>query len=131
MSPILFTSQGRPNVLKILMPYPPSINRLWRASKRGGVYKSQEYRDWQTEARWEIDKQIKKQRVSGHYKLTILVVRPDKRRRDLGNLEKAISDILVMTNTIDDDCLCDWIDIRWTESGPDCMVIIEPMGEIK
>jgi crossover junction endodeoxyribonuclease RusA len=56
-------------------------------------------------------------------------VRPDKRKRDLGNLEKAISDILVSQNIVEDDSLCEWIEARWVEKGPECKVIIERLGE--
>ena len=77
---------------------------------------------------WEIRSQTRV-KVTGSYKLTILAVRPDKRRRDLGNLEKAVSDILVSTGVIEDDCLCEWLEIRWVDEGPACEVIIEAIGE--
>jgi crossover junction endodeoxyribonuclease RusA len=76
---------------------------------------------------WEIRSQTRA-KVSGAYKLTILAVKPDKRRRDLGNLEKAVSDILVTTEVVEDDNLCEWLEIRWVENGPPCQVIIEPIG---
>lgn len=76
---------------------------------------------------WEIARQVRRQSHTGAYKLTILAVRPDKRKRDLGNLEKAISDILVSQNIIEDDNLCEWLDIRWVAEGPACQIIIEPI----
>lgn len=78
---------------------------------------------------WEIRSQTR-DRVSGKYKLTILAVKPDKRRRDLGNLEKAVSDILVTARIVEDDNLCEWLEIKWVKSGPPCQVIIEPI-EVK
>ena len=76
---------------------------------------------------WEIRSQTKL-KISGSYKLTILAVRPDKRKRDLGNLEKAVSDILVSMSVVEDDCLCEWLEIRWVDDGPACEVIIEAIG---
>jgi Holliday junction resolvase RusA-like endonuclease len=78
---------------------------------------------------WQLVGQVKGKKVTSAYKLTILAVRPDKRKRDLGNLEKAISDILVSQNIIQDDCLCEWMEIRWVESGPECQITIEPIGD--
>ena len=77
---------------------------------------------------WELRSQTKSS-VSGAYKLTIFVVKPDKRRRDLGNIEKAVSDILVTMKIVEDDSLCDWLVIRWALVGPECEVIIEPIGD--
>lgn len=77
---------------------------------------------------WELRSQTKSS-ISGAYKLTILAVKPDKRRRDLGNLEKAVSDILVTMKIVEDDSLCDWLVIRWVATGPECEVIIEPIGD--
>ena len=78
---------------------------------------------------WEIRSQTKS-KVTGPYKLTILAVRPDKRRRDLGNLEKAVSDILVSVGIIEDDSLCEWLEIKWVQEGPPCAVHVETIGEI-
>jgi len=78
---------------------------------------------------WDIRSQTKS-KVSGPYKLTILAVKPDKRRRDLGNLEKAISDILVSVGIVEDDSLCEWLEIKWVQNGPPCTVQIETIGAI-
>jgi crossover junction endodeoxyribonuclease RusA len=78
---------------------------------------------------WQLAGQAKGQKIIGAYKLTILAVRPDKRRRDLGNLEKAVSDILVSQNIIEDDSLCEWLEVRWVDSGPQCKIILETIGD--
>lgn len=116
-------------MIKILLPFPPSVNRLWRATKGGKVYRSAQYVAWRKLAMWQLVGQVKGKKVTSAYKLTILAVRPDKRRRDLGNLEKAVSDILVSQNIIEDDCLCEWMEIKWVEDGPECQIIIEPIGD--
>jgi crossover junction endodeoxyribonuclease RusA len=116
-------------MITLSLPFPPSVNRLWRAAKGGKVYRSAEYTDWRKLAMWQIAAQIKGQKHLGPYKLTILAVRPDKRKRDLGNLEKGVSDILVSQNIVEDDSMCEWLEIRWVEKGPSCKVIIEPIGD--
>ena len=116
-------------MIKIVLSFPPSVNRLWRATKGGKVYRSPQYVAWRKLAMWQLVGQVKGKKVTNAYKLTILAVRPDKRKRDLGNLEKAVSDILVSQNIIEDDCLCEWMEIRWVENGPECQIIIEPIGD--
>ena len=41
--------------------------------------------------------------------------RPDKRRRDVANYEKAVSDILVTAGVIEDDSLIEEITLRWAD----------------
>jgi crossover junction endodeoxyribonuclease RusA len=74
---------------------------------------------------WQISLQAKGRKMEGPYKLTIHAVKPDKRKRDIGNLEKAISDILVSQNIVEDDSLCEWIEARWVTEGPECLIKIE------
>jgi crossover junction endodeoxyribonuclease RusA len=103
------------------------VNRLWRASKGGGVYRSPKYAEWRNRALWQLKGQYKGLPVDTPYKLTIEAKRPDKRRRDLGNLEKAVSDILVSSKVLADDYLCEWLEIRWVAEGPECAILIEPI----
>lgn len=112
-------------MITLVLPFPPSVNLLWRATKDGKVYRSAKYMEWRKLAMWQIAGQAKGQKHIGAYKLTILAVRPDKRKRDLGNLEKAISDILVSQNLVEDDSLCEWLEVKWVEAGPQCKIIIE------
>ena len=115
-------------MLTLTLPFPPSVNRLWRAGKDGKVYRSPKYTAWRKEAMWELKAQAKSQKVCGSYKLTLLAVKPDKRKRDIGNLEKAVSDILVTMGIIEDDNLCEWLEARWVPEGAPFTVIIEAMG---
>ena len=114
--------------IKITVPYPPSVNRLWRTNGKGATYSSPAYKAWQKEAQWAIIGQTRGRKIVGPYKMTIHVVRPDKRRRDLGNLEKALSDALVSSGFIEDDCNAERILSEWvpdSEGQPACEVIIE------
>lgn len=112
-------------VIRIALPFPPSVNRLWKTKKTGGMYRSPEYTSWRTHALWSIKAQVQGQKIKGQYTLLIEAVRPDKRRRDIGNLEKAISDILQAAELIEDDCLCEDLHLRWVLDGPECLVIID------
>jgi crossover junction endodeoxyribonuclease RusA len=114
-------------MLRFVLTFPPSVNRLWRATKGGGVYRSPKYTQWRNVSLWEIQGQAKGKLVKGEYKLTIRAVRPDKRKRDLDNILKAISDVCESAKVIEGDHLCMWIDARWVSEGPECEIIIEGM----
>lgn len=101
-------------MLRVYAPYPPSTNRLWRSVK-GRNIKSAEYRAWEERCRRETSVFIEGPcgRPDGAYRLTIEAQRPDKRRRDIGNLEKPLSDLLVSIGIVKDDCLAEEITLRW------------------
>ena len=121
---IVSWQSGETSVLKLILPFPPSVNRLWRISQNNGMYRSEKYTQWRKHALWAILGQAKKQKIPGEYVLEIHAVKPDKRRRDLGNLEKSISDILQAAGVIEDDSLCQEIHLRWVKEGPECLIMI-------
>ena len=77
---------------------------------------------------WQASVQAKNIKFEGSYKLTLLAVRPDKRKRDLDNLFKAASDCLVAAGIVDDS-KCEWLEGRWIEKGPQCTLIIEEIDD--
>lgn len=114
--------------LDVWVPIPPSANHIWR-SGRGRVYRSAKYMDWLTEAGWQIRAQYCPiPTVTGPYKLSLTAARPDKRKRDLDNLIKPISDLLKAVGVIEDDHLCEMLSLRWATSGEGVNVRIERAG---
>jgi len=116
-------------MIQIEIPFPPSMNRLWRASKGGGVYRSPEYAAWRKEAAWAIAAQSRGQSITGPFKITMLVVAPDKRHRDIDNLLKASLDAVAASGLIENDRHCRWIEARWVEDGAPCTLILEKLGD--
>lgn len=112
-------------VIELHLPFPPSNNALWR-SNRGRVHKSEEYNAWLRDAGWMIVEQYKGQAISGPYELTIQAKRPDKRHRDLGNLEKPISDLLKQMRVIEDDRFAEDIHLQWVTEGSPITVWVQP-----
>ena len=117
------------NTIKIILPFPPSVNRLWRTTKTGGVHTSSKYSAWKKHAEWAVVGQVKGQKITGEYTLEIVAVKPDKRQRDLGNLEKAVSDLLQKVKVIENDHLCQEIHMRWAKSGPECLIILKDYND--
>jgi Holliday junction resolvase RusA-like endonuclease len=93
------------------------------------MYKSKVYEDWISVCRVLIYKG-KHIPIMGHYQLTIEAVRPDKRRRDIDNLIKAVSDVLQDTGLIEDDSLCQEVTAKWVKEGPEMRVIVEKIDVV-
>jgi len=84
---------ARPLLLARL-PWPPSVNRLWRAA-RGRVHLDPKARTWREEAQWALRLRWGRQEpLEGPVVIHILAVPPDHRRRDLDNLGKSVLDAL-------------------------------------
>jgi crossover junction endodeoxyribonuclease RusA len=112
------------------LPLPPTTNNLYFNLPKGGRAKTSQYTAWITEAGWEIARQ---RRANNAKKFTVpvsLLYEVKKTRRDLGNTEKAVSDLLVRQGVIEDDGpqYVSEIVLRWADvSG--VRVTITPSGE--
>jgi len=112
-------------MISIELTYPPSANRLWRSAGKGKVYTSPEYAAWKKDAAWTVAAAVSQQgRVEGPYELVIAVRKPDRRKRDLDNLFKPISDALVAGGAIKDDSECAAISAAW---NPDLQAPVSVM----
>ena len=103
--------------------YPPSANRIWRTS-RGRTYRAPNYVNWLEREGWNIIQQ-RQGGIVGPYRLQMSVVRPDRRKRDLDNLIKPVSDLLKSVGVIGDDCDAQSIHLEWVKEGPPVTVKVE------
>lgn len=109
-------------MIRYSLPYPPSVNNLFFNTGRGRS-KTDAYKAWQEAAGYAIVEQGRK-RIRGLVALSIALVKPDKRKRDLSNVIKAIEDLLVSMSVIDDDSLVQRISIQWVDAGDPCTVLV-------
>lgn len=93
------------------LPYPPTANNLFLNVGKRRV-RTKAYDAWLAEALAVLRGQ-RPRPVKGSYRLTIIATRPDKRRRDVANLEKPIGDLLVKAGVVEDDSLCQSIQLAW------------------
>ena len=83
------------NSISLILPWPPSVNRIWR-SVGGRVLLSAEGRAY----RQVVAAAVLEQRgpplgpLTGRLSMAIRVYPPDRRRRDVDNLAKAILDAI-------------------------------------
>lgn len=108
----------------LVLPFPPTTNNLFAGKTRR--FKSRRYKEWSDEA----GRAIAAQNPPGFacpVAVTYSYGRPDKRRRDIGNLEKAVSDSLVDTGVLADDSLIEKLTLQWCEDVTGCRVEIEAL----
>lgn len=92
---------------EIVLPWPPSMNRYWRSVPGKGVLISADGRDY----RASLIQMARAQKWPsfGDARLTVEIEAwmPDKRKRDLDNLLKAILDALTHAGVWNDDSQID------------------------
>ncbi len=103
-----------------LLPIPPSVNNLYAGKERR--YPSGEYKAWKQEAMLRLNQQ-KITPIDGpvevHYEYGRF---NDKRRRDLANREKGLSDLLVSCYAMGDDCNIQKAVLEWSDEVDPGMV---------
>ena len=85
------------------LPYPPSINSYYRTF-RGRMLISAKGREYRKVVGAELDGVGM---VAGRVAVSILVYPPDRRRRDLDNVQKALLDSIEHAGVIEDDSMID------------------------
>ncbi len=113
-------------MIELTLPYPPSANRLWTRTRKG-MRKTDTYCDWLKVAGYMVMAQ-RPIGLTGPYKLSIRAMRPDRRRRDIDNLIKPVSDLLQSVGVIEDDSDCEMVTARWVTTGDPLNVRIEKAG---
>lgn len=101
----------------VFLPYPPTANNLFPTGRGGRRFPSPEYKAWKVEAGLGLNARHPGL-VPGRVAVTYEFRKPDNRRRDLANLEKASTDILVSQGVIEDDSLIEEMTLRWVYGVP-------------
>lgn len=98
----------------LVIPYPPSVNRIWR-NYQGRTILSKEYREYKTMVAKLLG--VNENPSAARIRVCIHAYMPDKRRRDISNLIKVTEDILTHAGIWVDDEQID--DLRIIRSGVD------------
>ncbi|WP_049732844.1 RusA family crossover junction endodeoxyribonuclease [Rhizobium ecuadorense] len=116
-------------MIRLHLPFPISVNALYaNGGNKRGRHKTPRYEAWIAEASIVV-KDSMRQRL-GPYSISICLQAPDKRARDIGNLEKCVSDFLVMHGIVKDDSFCQRLLMTWGEGLPaPCVVLLQKAEE--
>src|SRR3972149_3675555 len=93
-------------MIRIELPFPPSQNHIWR-SGRGRVYRDKKYLSWlkQADLQWLSQKPRGPfKTIEGAFDVELKLSKPDKRRRDIDNYHKVVTDWAQRAGIIKDDC---------------------------
>ena len=121
-----------PSPTVLHLPFPPSVNRIWRISmkgKRPSVYLDKKYEAWKRECDGLLMAMRPRPRVPGHFSA---VIHLDERRRrtntDADNRIKPVLDWLQRAGVIDNDALADDVTAYWADTTDGCTVALFPLA---
>lgn len=89
------------------LPWPPSLNRYWRNVGKGKTLISEDGRKYRGAVALAVKPQQRHLFADGPICVHIEAHPPDKRRRDLDNMLKAVLDALAKTEVFGDDSQID------------------------
>ena len=116
----------------LTFPFPPSVNSLYDGGKNTKRrFTSERYARWIEDAGWHLlSQRDRNNRHTGPVEVVYTLCPPDKRRRDVFNYEKAISDLLVKHGILSDDVLIQKGTVQWLAGPPVTVLIIDVQSEI-
>lgn len=116
---------------RVELPFPPTLSACFTNVKGRGRVPTAAYKAWQKEALWMIAAQRVKP-ILGRVTVYVRLVAPDRRARDAGNVDKAVGDILVKANLIEDDSnrYVRKLTYEWMDDGPPCVVAIQGIEQV-
>ena len=100
--------------MKLILPFPPSVNTYWRNTRKG-VLISASGRCFRSNAFAAVLEQLKRrpQPITVNVQVTVLLFPPDKRQRDLDNYLKALFDSLTHAGVWGDDSQIKRFSVEW------------------
>lgn len=101
--------------MRLPLPFPVSVNAMYRNVRGVGRVKSKRYKAWNAEAH-AMNTGTTMHQIEGPFNAEIVVGRPDKRKRDLDNLAKCVLDLAVSWGLVEDDHLLTSLKMEWSDT---------------
>lgn len=89
--------------MNIKLPYPPSINHYW-GQFRGRKYLTKKATIFREAIKLAVENEVK---IKGFFSVKVILVAPDKRKRDIDNPLKPLIDALQHAGIFEDDYYMD------------------------
>jgi crossover junction endodeoxyribonuclease RusA len=123
--------RAMPKPITLVLPYPPSVNTYWRHLSKGPLAGrtliSERGRDFRKAVAETLLVERIRKAPEGNLAVTIEARMPDKRKRDLDNIPKAVLDALTHCGFWVDDSLIDDLRVwRSDRTGGEVIVTVEP-----
>lgn len=105
--------------MKLILPFPPSVNGYWRAPNKGtSIGKhlvSERGRKYQAETYAMVIEQLRRKpkAITEHLSVSVVLFPPTKAKRDLDNYFKALFDALTKANVWADDSQIKELSAKW------------------
>lgn len=93
-------------MIQLILPVPPTANNLFPTNKQGKRFPSSKYKAWMREAARAVGPR-KFEELEGRLRAEYRFSFPDKRKRDVANFEKAVTDFLQKQGLFKDDSQID------------------------
>jgi len=91
---------------EIYLPFPPTVNNYYVKTKRG-VFISTKGKQFRAQVAEAIVEQLPDVFITDRMLVEVILYMPDKRKRDLGNYDKALMDAITEGGLWEDDELID------------------------
>ena len=112
-------------MIKLNLPWPPSWNHIYGIGK-GKVYKKKAAHEFAVEVRLAIAKKRGWEGFgSSRVEVDIQAYPPDRRKRDLDNIQKILLDSLQSAGIYKEDCQVDKITISRGPVVPEGMLVVD------
>jgi Holliday junction resolvase RusA-like endonuclease len=119
-----------PKGFTVWLPRPPGVNGLYDNVPGRGRVKSRRYTAWIKEAQTRL-MASRLPKVSGDYKIAVIIERPTGNAPDLDGPLKALIDIFVKQGLTDDDKHLEALSVAWNGKLPDkdagVIITVEPV----
>ena len=103
--------------INLTLPYPPSVNHYYGNRTNGGKYIKSKGQQFRSAVNNIVLLNGSDKKLDQLLKLTLSVYPPDKRKRDIDNILKALLDSLTNAKVYLDDSLIKQLDITWHIGG--------------
>ena len=105
--------------ISLTLPWPPSVNRLWRMGK-GNWYSTDQYRNFQKIVYYSVNLSRRlKFEDTATLGVNLYAYPPDKRKRDLDGLLKATLDSLQHSGLFKDDSMIKRLFLEMRDPDPE------------